>query len=108
MDFRHNEIQAELASKNEEIQSLKSQLETTKNNSQIKIEKEIELKNEAEKLNEKYEKLRQILASKVFDSNSKNQNLIDLYNLDIAELFHKYENIKNITKLKIEDTNETL
>ena len=61
--------------------------------------------------NTRYEKLKQILATKIFFSDTKNENLIELLKLDIEELFEKYEQnmiAKNQNKIKLEETTETL
>ena len=47
----------------------------------------------------KYEKLQQLLAIKIFQSDPKNENLQLLLNIDIVDLFSKYE-----TKSKYQDS----
>jgi len=83
---------AELALKEGKIESLKTQLK----------------QNQALDLNQKYKKLRDVLVTKVFSSDSKNEELETLMNLDVLELFNKYEQIKNKAIFKIEDSTETL
>ena len=59
----------------------------------------------------KYRKLKQIFATKIFQANPSNEDLDILLNLEVDELFNKYEKIINDTnseRIKLEETNETL
>ena len=60
-----------------EVDRLTQQLEVAKRNEQ--------------KLKEKLSKLQQLLASNIFQSDPKNEDLMNLLNLDIFDLFSKYE-----------------
>ena len=59
----------------------------------------------------KYQKLKQLMATKVFWSDTSNENLETLLKLDIEKLFEKYEQImklKEPNNSKLEETIETL
>ena len=46
----------------------------------------------------KYQKLKQLLATKIFQSNPSNEDLIALLNLEIEKLFEKYDQITTFNK----------
>ena len=78
--------------KESEIESLKTKLHSTQNNSQSL----------------KYKKLRDILVNNIFSSDPENEEMETLMNLDILKVFNKYEEVNNKAKIKNEDTTETL
>ena len=78
--------------KESEIESLKTRLHSTQNDSQSL----------------KYKKLRDILVNNIFSSDPENEEMETLMNLDILKVFNKYEEVNNKAKIKNEDTTETL
>ena len=63
-----------------------------------------------EETNSKYQKLKQLMATKVFWSDTSNENLETLLKLDIEKLFEKYEQIMKIKAENVEfkEATETL
>merc|ERR1712223_1971108 len=113
MEF--DEVRAKLDSKNREIESLKNQKIILKaaNNTLEKSNKEsLALKDmEIESLKnqlQNYQKMRQIIATKVFCSDVRNENLDNLLNCDIDELFEKYVQIINTKKSQMDNHEETI
>ena len=98
--------------------SVKKALEESKTESKVELEKmkfqlqiEVASKSSLEESRIKYRKLKQLLATKVFQSNPRNEDLDILLNLEVNELFNKYEKIINETnsdRIKLEETTETL
>jgi len=127
-----NQLKTEVASKISEIQTLeiekntletevtsaKKALEESKVESKVELEKvknqlqtEVASKKPLEESLAKYQKLQQILATKIFQANPSNENLISLLSLEVEKLFEKYEEImkfndSNIAKVEgeIDDT----
>ena len=101
-----------------EVASAQKALEESNSESKVELEKvedqlqtEVALKKSMEESLTKYRKLKQLLATKVFQSNPRNEDLDVLLNLEVDELFNKYEEIINETnsdRIKFEETSETL
>merc|ERR1719500_1790732 len=78
-----------------ELQKVENQLQT-----------EVASKKCLEESLTKYEKLKQLLATKIFQSNPSNEDLIALLNLEIEKLFEKYDQITTFNKsdrVKVEE-----
>ena len=101
-----------------EVASAQKALEESNSESKVELEKvenqlqtEVASKKSLEESLTKYRKLKQLLATKVFQSNPRNEDLDILLNLEVDELFNKYEKIINETqadRIKLEETTETL
>ena len=101
-----------------EVASAQKALGESKSESKVELEKvenhlqtEVALKRSMEESLTKYRKLKQLLATKVFQSNPRNEDLDILLNLEVDELFNKYEKIiteTNSDRIKLEETTETL
>ena len=61
-----------------------------------------------EESNSKYQKLKQLMATKVFWSDTSNENLETLLKLDIEKLFEKYEQIMKIKTSEFVKDEETI
>jgi hypothetical protein len=96
--------------------SVKKALEESKSESKMELEK---FKNQLQtsKLSleasvTKYRKLKQLLATKIFQASPSNEDLDNLLSLETETLFEKYEQItksgSNSDKIKLEQTTETL
>ena len=104
------ETKVECVEKNSKIQALeiaKVELEKLEN----QIQTEVASKKSLEESLAKYQKLKQLLATKIFQSNPTNEDLIALLSLEVEKLFEKYEKImkfkdSNIAKVEgeIDDT----
>jgi DNA primase len=70
-----------------ELQKVKNQLQT-----------EVASKTSLEESLAKYQKLKQLLATKIFQTNPSNEDLIALLNLEIEELFERYDQILRFNK----------
>jgi hypothetical protein len=70
-----------------ELQKVENQLQT-----------EVASKISLEESLAKYQKLKQLLATKIFQSNPSNEDLIALLNLEIEKLFEKYDQIVRFNK----------
>ena len=70
-----------------ELQKVKNQLQT-----------EVASKKSLEESLAKYQKLKQLLATKIFQTNPSNEDLIALLNLEIEELFKRYDQIIRFNK----------
>jgi len=113
-----NKIQTAKIKLETEVISAKKALEESKVESKVELEKvknqlqiEVASKNSLKESLAKYQKLQQILATKIFQSNPSNENLISLLSLEVEKLFEKYEetvkfNDSNILKVEgeIDDT----
>jgi len=103
-----------------EVASAKKALEKSKAESKVELEKvenqlqtEVASKESLEESLSKYRKLKQLLATKVFQSNPSNEDLDILLNLEIEKLFEKYEQImkvndSNIVKVEEGNGNNTI
>ena len=99
-----------------EITSTRKALEESKAESKVELEKvenqiqtEVALKKSLEESLTKYQKLKQLLATKVFQSNPSNEDLDILLNLEIEKLFEKYEQIMKVNDsnvVKVEEGND--
>ena len=99
--------------------SVKKALEESKTESKVELEKikiqlqmEVASKSSLEESRIKYRKLKQLLATKIFQANPSNEDLDNLLSLEPDKLFEKYEQIKksgtNSERIKLEETTETL
>ena len=79
-----------------ELEELKNQLQTSKSSLEASVIK--------------HRKLKQLLATKIFQANPSNEDLDNLLSLEPEKLFEKYEQImKSWTdRIKLEETTETL
>ena len=99
-----------------EVASAKKALEKSKAESKVELEKvenqlqtEVASKESLEESLSKYRKLKQLLATKVFQSNPSNEDLDILLNLEIEKLFEKYEQIMKVNDsniVKVEEGND--
>ena len=116
--LENDNLKAELTCKSIKIKYLEKSKEIPKNGQENQLDK---LKNELnqknaqikslEELNTKYRKLKQLLATKVFLSNSSDEDLETLINFDVEKLFEKYEEIMRLREpnnTKLEESLETL
>ena len=96
-----------------EVTSAQKALEESKAESKVELKKvenqlqtEVASKKCLEESLAKYQKLKQLLATKIFQSNPSNEDLIALLNLEIEKLFEKYEQIIRFNKsdsVKVEE-----
>ena len=81
-----------------ELEKLKNQLQTSKSSLEASVIK--------------YRKVKQLLATKIFQASPSNEDLDNLLSLETEKLFEKYEQITksgpNSDKIKLEETTETL
>ena len=98
--FELNKIREKLALKVGELESFKTPSNSVQDNPQSQ--------NDDLDLKQKYKRLRDVLVMKVFSLEFNKEDLETLMNLDVLELFDKYEQVKNNDKINIEDTAETL
>ena len=87
-----NQIKDELALKENELESTKSLLNSLRNNSSP----------------QNYLRLRDKLVNKIYSADPDNEDLMSLMNLDVLEVFKKYEEFKKSAEIKIDETTETI
>ena len=80
-------LEKSMAEATVDLQKVENQLQT-----------EIASKKSLEESLTKYQKLKQLLATKIFQSNPSNEDLIALLNLEIEKLFEKYDQITRFNK----------
>ena len=110
LEIANDEAKAKLET---EAASAKKSLEIVKAEGKVELEKvenllqtEVASKKCLEESLAKYQKLKQLLATKIFQSNPSNEDLIALLNLEIEKLFEKYEQIIRFNKsdsVKVEE-----
>ena len=106
LEMANDEAKAKLET---EAASAKKALEKVKAEGKVELEKvenqlqtEVASKKSLEESLAKYQKLKQLLATKIFQSNPSNEDLIALLNLEIEKLFEKYDQISDRVKVKEE------
>ena len=95
---------------------VKKALEESKAESKMELEKlknQLQIsKSSLEKSMIEYRKIKQFLATKIFQANPSNEDLDNLMNLEPEKLFEKHEQItrfgSNSDKIKLEETTKTL
>ena len=80
-------LEKSMAEATVELQKVENQLQT-----------EVASKKSLEESLAKYQKLKQLLATKIFQTNPSNEDLIELLNLEIEELFERYDQIMRFNK----------
>ena len=96
-ELKNKKLKQECASKSQIIQDLQTEIEQ-KN---LKIQA-------LEDSGTKAQKIKDFLTTKIFLNDSANESLQSLLNLEICELFTKYEKITTVNNSKLQETIETL
>ena len=92
-DEAKNKLETEAASAKIALEKLKAEAKVELEKVENKLQTEVASKKSLEDSLAKYQKLKQLLATKIFQSNPSNEDLIALLNLEIEKLFEKYEEV---------------
>ena len=94
-----NQLQTEVASAKKALEKIKAEAKIELEKVENQLQTEVASKKSLEESLAKYQKLKQLLATKIFQSNPSNEDLIALLNLEIEKLFEKYDQIIRFNKL---------
>ena len=97
-DEAKNKLETEAASAKIALEKLKAEAKAELEKVENKLQTEVASKKSLEETLAKYQKLKQLLATKIFQSNPSNEDLIVLLNLEIEKLFEKYDQITTFNK----------